>query len=111
MDSGSLNNVNDNDPVLYNEDITLANPTSQILSIAMSTSTGGGQAMIFAVGGVVDVVAPTAPYNLAVAPSTLTQYLGGAASFKVTASGTLPFSYQWLQGGTPLLGQTNTSWS
>lgn len=109
VDSGSLNNVFNNDPDIYNEDITLANPSSQVLSIGFSTSTSGGQAMIFGVSGLVDAVPPTAPYNIEVSPASLTQYLGGTASFSVTASGTLPFTYQWYEGSTLLAGQTSAT--
>jgi hypothetical protein len=109
VDSGGLNNVNNNDPAIYSADISLSNPTSQILSVDLSTSTGGGQAMVFAVSGVVDVVPPTAPYNIAIAPTTLTGYLGGAASFSISASGTLPFTYQWYQGALKIIGATNAT--
>ena len=108
VNSGSLDNVNNDNPRIYNQDIALANPTSQVISINLSTSTGGGQAVVFAVSGLAAVVPPTAPYQIAVAPPTLTGY-GGVAAFSVTASGTLPFTYQWYRGASPIGGATTAT--
>lgn len=40
-------------------------------------------------------------------PESQSAPAGGSASFSVTATGTGPFSYQWLRNGDPLPGQTN----
>ncbi|HZQ47182.1 MAG TPA: LamG-like jellyroll fold domain-containing protein, partial [Verrucomicrobiae bacterium] len=106
--NASFNSVNGNNPRIYAVDIALLNTTSQILNINLSTSSGG-VAVVFALSGLAVTVAPTAPYNVAVAPSTLTQYLGGAASFSVTAKGTLPFTYQWYKGVSPISGATTAT--
>jgi len=42
---------------------------------------------------------------------SLTECVGGIAMFNVTASGTGPFSYVWLENGATLIGQTTNSLS
>ena len=44
-------------------------------------------------------------------PSDLTLPVGASASFSVQAAGDAPLAYQWYQGSTPLLSQTNPSLS
>ena len=44
-------------------------------------------------------------------PVSLTNSLGGPASFSVTAVGTLPLSYQWQQGGVSLVGANASIYS
>lgn len=108
VDTSTFNNVNGNDPDIYSEDITLSNPNSQVVSVNLSTSSSG-RAVVFALSGLTNAVAATGPNNIVVAPAALTGYLGGAASFSVTAGGTLPFSYQWYQGGSMMPGQTSAT--
>jgi hypothetical protein len=106
--NAGLNSVNGNNPRLYSLDIALLNSGSQVVSIGLSTSTSAGhQAVVFAVSGQVAAVAPTAPFNIAVAPLVQTQDVSGAALFSATASGTLPFTYHWFKGASPIAGATN----
>jgi hypothetical protein len=44
-------------------------------------------------------------------PQSMFTYLGGAASFSVTASGSQPLSYQWSLGGSTLSGATLSSYN
>jgi hypothetical protein len=55
-----------------------------------------------------DVVAPNPPVIL-VQPTNQTVFLGVTVNFSVTASGTLPLSYQWNFNGTNISGATNTN--
>jgi hypothetical protein len=106
----SFANVNGGDPDLYSEDITLANTNSQVVSVSLSTGiTGDHTAEIFALSGLAANVPPVAPANVSISPSALTAYLGGSAMFSASATGTMPFNYQWYQGGSEMLGQTNSS--
>jgi len=50
-----------------------------------------------------------APPIILVQPTNQTVVGGGAASFSVTASGTLPLSYQWSFNTTNLVGETNAT--
>jgi hypothetical protein len=108
VQSGAFDNVNNNNPRIYAVDISLANTTSQVTNITLSTSSGG-RAVVFALSGLAVAVAPTAPYNIAVTPAAQNQYVGGSATFSVTSSGTLPFNYQWYKGITPISGATGAT--
>jgi hypothetical protein len=48
-----------------------------------------------------------APPSIITQPTNQTAYVGGTASFGVTASGTPPLSYQWSLNQSNLLGATN----
>ena len=50
---------------------------------------------------------PTAP-SITTQPANLTVFVGGSATFSVTAGGTTPLSYQWNFNGTNIVGATNT---
>ena len=50
-----------------------------------------------------------APPAITTQPTNQTVVVGGTATFSVTASGTLPLSYQWNFDGTNISGATNTS--
>ena len=50
-----------------------------------------------------------APPSITTQPANQTVIVGGMATFSVTASGTLPLSYQWRFGGTNITGATNTT--
>ena len=63
---------------------------------------------IYAAGSGGKCPPPPTPPAIAVQPTNQTVYVGGTASFSVTASGTLPLSYQWNFNGTNLSGATNT---
>ena len=108
VQSGAFDNVNNNNPRIYTVDISLANTTSQVTNITLSTSSGN-RAVVFALSGLAVAVPPTAPYNIAIAPAAQTQYVGGTATFSVTANGTLPFNYQWYKGISPIVGATSAT--
>jgi hypothetical protein len=52
---------------------------------------------------------PANPPVILLQPTNQTVTVGGTASFSVTASGTLPLSYQWNFNGTNIPGMTNTT--
>lgn len=110
VNSGQFANVNSSNPKLFEMDISLINPNSQVTAIQLtydSGNTSGGIAAIFAVSGQGSGASPTAPFNLTISPVAQTQYLGSRAYMTATASGTLPFSYQWNSNGVPILNATN----
>ena len=49
------------------------------------------------------------PPIINVRPISLGRYPGGSATFSVTASGSIPLTYQWSHAGTPIPGATGTS--
>jgi dipeptidyl aminopeptidase/acylaminoacyl peptidase len=51
------------------------------------------------------LVAPT----ITTAPTSETVYAGRAARFSVSATGSGPFTYEWLFNGTPITGATNST--
>lgn len=51
------------------------------------------------------------PPVISVAPTDLAVYPGGTAKFKVAAGGSLPISYQWFFGSTPITGATGNSFA
>jgi len=55
-----------------------------------------------------NVVPLGGPPVITTQPANQTVTVGGTATFNVTASGTLPLSYQWSFWGTNILGATNT---
>ncbi len=69
------------------------------------------------VGNVTSNVATLTVSAAAVAPSISTQpasqtvTAGQTATFSVVAAGTAPLSYQWMKGGTTILGATSTSYT
>ncbi len=52
----------------------------------------------------------SAAFGIATQPASQTATVGSAATFTVTASGTGPFTYQWLKGGTAIAGATSASY-
>ena len=56
-----------------------------------------------------NVVPLGGPPVITTQPTNQTVTVGGAATFSVTASGSLPLSYQWNFNGTNISGATNTS--
>ena len=51
----------------------------------------------------------TAP-SITTQPSSVTVTVGLSATFSVTASGTVPLTYQWFRDGTTILGATQSSY-
>jgi hypothetical protein len=50
-----------------------------------------------------------APPAITDPPDPQTVFLGDPATFRVTASGTAPLSYQWFRNGTAITGATTSS--
>jgi hypothetical protein len=113
VQNGGLDNVNNNNPRRYSVDIALGNPGSAIISIDLAYDPGnsGGRAAVMALSGQATFASPTAPSDVAVTPATETQYVGGTATFSVTASGSPPLSYQWFKGASLLGGKTDATLS
>src|SRR5262249_55637995 len=96
----NINNEKSTFSRIYSTDIPVNNTGSQFTSIGLPYVSGGAAA-IFAVSGVTVATPPTAPFNLTITPPAQSQYLGGNAFITVTASGTLPLSYQWKSNNVP----------
>lgn len=84
--------------------------TSPIPELLLGAAASDTAAVIVGGSGTIlrampDVVAPT----IVATPSSVTETLGGAASFTVTANGSLPMSYQWYHDGAALAGETSAS--
>ena len=56
-----------------------------------------------------NVVPLGTPPVITTQPTNQTVAVGGSATFNVTATGSLPLSYQWNFNGTNIVGATNTS--
>src|SRR5207248_2138368 len=54
---------------------------------------------------------PISPPSITTPPQSLTVGQGSNATFSVTASGYMPFSYQWLFNGNNLAGGTSSSYT
>jgi hypothetical protein len=51
------------------------------------------------------------PVSITAPPTNSTRYVGEAVTFSVTATGTTPFKYQWLQNSQPISGATNAAYT
>jgi subtilisin-like proprotein convertase family protein len=65
-------------------------------------------AAIYAAGSAGKVLPPTAP-AIVTQPQGVTNVVGDAATFSVTATGSEPLSYQWRKGSVPLANGGNVS--
>ena len=60
----------------------------------------------------INVTAPAGtPPTISAQPASQTIDAGSSVTFKVSGSGTSPFSYQWKLNGTPIVGATASSFS
>jgi hypothetical protein len=96
VQSGGLDNVNNNNPRLYAIDITLTDTTSPITSIDLAVSEGTGHAAILAVSGASGSGAPTVLSQ----PASTNIFQAGTTQFTVSTSGTLPMTFAWQHAGT-----------
>jgi DNA-binding beta-propeller fold protein YncE len=85
-------------------DAALADSGSQ-LTVAVSNSAGTTTSNAATL--TVTAVAPT----ITAQPANVTVSAGQPAMFSVTASGSAPLSYQWLQGGAAIAGATSASYT
>ena len=82
-------------------------PTGQIL---LGIAASDAAAVIVGGGGTILRATPAAMVPAIVAqPASVTETLGGAASFFVRANSSLPISYQWARDGVPLTGETRAA--
>jgi predicted alpha-1,6-mannanase (GH76 family) len=107
--AGTFNSVNNNNPNLYPVDFSPGNTTSPVTRITLSWDTansGSKLAAFFALSG----VSPAIPLSgVQITPSALSVYAGQSAAFSVTATGTLPYTFQWLSNNVPIAGATNST--
>ena len=54
---------------------------------------------------------PPTPPNITLQPQTQTNYVGGSATFTVTATGTAPLNYQWRKSGVDIAGANTNSYT
>jgi sugar lactone lactonase YvrE len=73
-------------------------------------SNAGGKTTSNAAALTVNPVVPTAP-KITSQPLAQATYEGISATFRVSVTGTAPFTYQWRRGGTPIAGGTSASYS
>src|SRR5262245_37308391 len=59
----------------------------------------------------VEKIAFTGPVRLALSPTNQTAVEGSSATFTSQATGDPPVTYQWLRGGAPIAGGTNSSYT
>jgi hypothetical protein len=64
VQTGTFDNVNNNNPRLYSEDISLTNALSAVTGIDLSLGNGTGVASVFGVSGVANPTAVAAPLTL-----------------------------------------------
>ena len=87
--------------------LTDVQPTnSGIYSVKVSDSAGSTSA-----SAVLTVNAAASGPTITAEPQSLTVTNGANAAFSVTASGTAPLSYQWLQNGAPIATATDSAYS
>ena len=58
-----------------------------------------------------DTLLADGPAKFVLQPTNMTVPVGQTATFTAAAVGYLPITYQWLKNGTPVLGQTNSTFS
>ncbi len=66
-------------------------------------------AQVTSAGAALTVKVVAGPPALTAQPASQTNFVGAAATFSVTASGTPPFSYQWFFNSNALAGATNST--
>jgi len=76
-------------------------------TFAVVVSNAGGT--VTSVGIPLTVTAATVAPSIVVQPQDTSVLSGGAATFTVTADGTVPLSFQWRRNGTPIVGATNAT--
>ncbi|HTV39256.1 MAG TPA: immunoglobulin domain-containing protein [Candidatus Sulfotelmatobacter sp.] len=95
-DAGNISGSTSN--VLTISNVLAADQAEYVVTVSNSAGTDTTNALLF----VNDPV-------IVVQPVSVTNSLGGSATFSVTAAGTQPLSYQWLQDGVGLPGATGST--
>ena len=96
-------------------DIVGATAATFIIGKASAADAGGYRVVVTNAAGF--VISNSAALTVNVPPEITTQpvdvkiSIGGTATFKVIATGTAPFSYQWRKGNTDILGATTDTLS
>jgi acetyl esterase/lipase len=98
-----------------------ATANSALLNISPATTNDSGAYFVIVtnfIGSVTSTVAnvlitnlPPTPPSITTPPQNTTVYAGSGATFSVTASGTLPLSYQWRRGGVAISGANSNSYT
>jgi len=97
--TGIIDTINSGYPALYEQQFSLTNTTSPVVSIDLvwqDSSASSSRYVVFAVSGTAGVVAPMITSQ----PSSVLVGQGGSTTFAVSVSGTSPFTYQWQAAGT-----------
>ena len=95
--------------------ITGSQTASLLVTGARITDVGNYQVIVNnawgSTPGAVAALSVIIPPAIVTPPANQTVGLGGLAIFSVAVSGTAPFTYQWLLGGSPIPGATNSAFS
>ena len=93
--------------------VILAGRTSSTLSLLnLATSASGAYDVVVnnangsVTSAVVNLLVEAGPPIISTAPVSGSRYPGGTATFSVAALGSVPLSYQWSKGATPIPGAT-----
>ena len=100
----------------FKDGALIPNATNTSLNFAQLDVTNSG-AYVLTVTNVFGAIT-SAPAMLAVVPVVVVnppgnavRFVGQSVTFNISAAGVPPLSYQWLKGGSPLAGQTNSTLS
>jgi hypothetical protein len=99
----------------FNQTNLLANQTNSSLVLTNVQLTDAGNYTVLVSNLISSVLSSNAtltvqtPAAITTQPTNQTVYIGGTANFGVTASGTLPLSYQWNFNQTNIVNATNAT--
>jgi hypothetical protein len=93
LNDRSFNNINANNPRLYEAQFALGNTTSPVTNVVLKWIGGSAtsRAVVFAVSGTAGAVAPL----FTTQPLSFGTYEGSNVVFAATVAGTPPFGYRW----------------
>ena len=95
VDTAQYGGVNNNNPLLLQNDVVLSDTINPITSIYLeNTNTSGGRFAIFAVSGSAGALPPIVEQQ----PVSVNAYVGSSVSFTSTASANASITYQWQKG-------------
>jgi hypothetical protein len=108
------------DPLSYQwqkSGVDLAGATSATLSLSHVQASDGASYHVVVSNGAGSVTSAEATLTVLAPPTIVTQPasqavdVGGYAAFGVSATSTLPVTYQWLKDGTPIPGATSATYA